>query len=83
MSALDESTWGTSKLIFDDTPLGWTSTSDTGATYYHHWLAALERLVAETGAASRDEQERTREAWRRAAHRTPHGHPIDLHPDDF
>lgn len=34
MSALDESTWGTSKLIFDDTPLGWTSTSDTGATYF-------------------------------------------------
>lgn len=56
---------------------------DTGATYYHHWLAALERLVAETGAASADDQERTREAWRRAAQRTPHGHPIDLRPDDF
>lgn len=56
---------------------------DTGATYYHHWLAALERLVAETGAASADDQERTRAAWRRAAHRTPHGHPIDLRPDDF
>ena len=44
---------------------------------------ALERLVADTGAASADDQERTREAWRRAAHRTPHGHPIDLRPDDF
>ena len=56
---------------------------DTGATYYHHWLAALERLVDETGAASADDQERTREAWRRAAHRTPHGEPIELRPADF
>jgi len=56
---------------------------DTGATYYHHWLAALERLVAETGAASADDQERTRQAWRRAAQRTPHGRPIDLRPEDF
>ena len=56
---------------------------DTGDTYDHHWLAALERLVAESGAASPAEQERTRAAWRRAAHRTPHGHPIELRPDDF
>ncbi len=56
---------------------------DTGATYYHHWLAALERLVAEQGAASADDQERTREAWRRAADRTPHGDPIELQPTDF
>lgn len=56
---------------------------DTGSTYYHHWLAALERLVAETGAASAEDQERTREAWRRAAHRTPHGKPIELRADDF
>lgn len=56
---------------------------DTGDTYYHHWLAALERLVAESGAATIDEQERTREAWRRAAARTPHGHPIELRPDDL
>ena len=56
---------------------------DTGATYYHHWLAALERLVAESGAASADDLERTSEAWRRAAHRTPHGQPIDLRAEDF
>lgn len=56
---------------------------DTGDTYYHHWLAALERLVAEQGMASIDEQERTREAWRRAADRTPHGRPIELLPSDF
>ena len=52
--------------------------ADTGETYYHHWLAALERLVAESGVASPDEQERTREAWRQAAARTPHGQPIHL-----
>ena len=56
---------------------------DTGVTYYHHWLAALERLVAETGAASGDEQERTREGWRRAAARTPHGLPIELRSEDI
>ncbi len=56
---------------------------DTGETYYHHWLAALEGLVAGKGAASAADQERTREAWRHAAHRTPHGQPIELQPDDF
>jgi nitrile hydratase accessory protein len=56
---------------------------DTGSTYYHHWLNALERLVAERGAASTEDQERTREAWRHAAERTPHGHPIELRPTDF
>lgn len=52
--------------------------ADTGETYYHHWLAALERLVAESGVASAEEQEQTREAWRQAALRTPHGQPIEL-----
>lgn len=33
MSALDEATFGTAKLLFDDTDQGWRSTSDTGATY--------------------------------------------------
>lgn len=56
---------------------------DTGDTYYHHWLAALERLVATSGAASADDQERTRQAWRRAADRTPHGQPIELQPSDY
>lgn len=56
---------------------------DDGDTYYHHWLAALERLVAEQGAVSEQDQERTREAWRRAADRTPHGRPIELQPRDY
>jgi len=56
---------------------------DTGETYYRHWLAALERLVAEKGIASKDTLARYRDAWDRAADRTPHGTPIELSPDDF
>jgi nitrile hydratase accessory protein len=56
---------------------------DTGETYYRHWLATLERLVAEKGVASAAAQGRYRDAWERAASRTPHGTPIELTPDDF
>src|SRR5579862_5435739 len=44
---------------------------DTGETYYHHWLAALERLVAESGLADPQTLARTRDAWQRACARTP------------
>ena len=56
---------------------------DTGETYYRHWLAALEQLVAEKGVATRDTLERYRDAWTHACERTPHGKPIELKPDDF
>jgi len=56
---------------------------DTGETYYRHWLATLERLVAEKGIASLETQTRYRDAWDHAADRTPHGKPIELKPDDF
>ena len=56
---------------------------DTGETYYLHWLAALERLVAAKGLVDAQTLARTREAWRRASARTPHGTPIALRPDDF
>lgn len=56
---------------------------DTGATYYHHWLATIERLVTEKQIASRAQLERTHHAWEHAAHRTPHGMPIELRPEDF
>jgi nitrile hydratase accessory protein len=56
---------------------------DTGETYYQHWLAALERLVAEKNIASRETLTRYRDAWDRAADRTPHGKPIELLPHDF
>jgi nitrile hydratase accessory protein len=51
---------------------------DLGDTYYEHWLHALETLVAAKGAASRDELAKLADAWRQAAARTPHGHPIEL-----
>jgi nitrile hydratase accessory protein len=56
---------------------------DTGETYYYHWLAALERILADKGLADRTTVLRTRKAWRRASKRTPHGTPIVLQPDDF
>src|SRR5215472_7909368 len=56
---------------------------DTGATYYRHWLNALERLLAEKNLASRDTLARYRAAWARAAERTPHSEPIMLAQEDF
>lgn len=56
---------------------------DTGETYYLHWLAALEKLVAEKGVASVDTLNRYRDAWDHACDRTPHGKPIELRADDF
>jgi nitrile hydratase accessory protein len=56
---------------------------DTGETYYQHWLATLERLVADKGVASSEALDRYRHAWDHAADRTPHGSPIELRPEDF
>jgi nitrile hydratase accessory protein len=57
--------------------------ADTGETYYRHWLATLERLVAEKGIAAERTLVRYRHAWDHAADRTPHGMPIELRPEDF
>jgi nitrile hydratase accessory protein len=56
---------------------------DAGNTYYHHWLATLERIVAAKGLADKGVLARTRDAWQRACARTPHGTPIALRPQDF
>jgi nitrile hydratase accessory protein len=56
---------------------------DLGNTYYRHWLAALERILAAKGIASAAILERYRDAWDRAADRTPHGSPIELREEDF
>ena len=56
---------------------------DTGETYYRHWLATLETLVAAKGVATPDILHRYRDAWDHAADRTPHGKPIELTPEDF
>ncbi|QPF81781.1 nitrile hydratase accessory protein [Bradyrhizobium genosp. L] len=56
---------------------------DTGETYYLHWLATLEHLVAAKGVTTADNLRRYRNAWDHAADRTPHGKPIELMPRDF
>ena len=56
---------------------------DTGETYYQHWLAALEQLVAQKGVATREALTRYRDAWDHACERTPHGRLIELKADDF
>jgi nitrile hydratase accessory protein len=56
---------------------------DTGETYYAHWLAALERLLAAKSVTTAEVLARYRSAWDAAAHRTPHGTPIELRPEDF
>ena len=56
---------------------------DTGETYYRHWLATLERLVATKGVATLETLHRYRDAWDHAADRTPHGKPIELWEEDF
>jgi nitrile hydratase accessory protein len=56
---------------------------DTGDTYYRHWLATLERIVAAKGLADPHSLARTRDAWQRACARTPHGTSIELQANDF
>jgi nitrile hydratase accessory protein len=56
---------------------------DTGETYYHHWLRALERIVAEKGVTDAAALSRYYDAWDHAADRTPHGEPIELRASDF
>ncbi|WP_088278288.1 nitrile hydratase accessory protein [Ideonella sp. A 288] len=57
--------------------------ADLGDTYYRHWLAALEALVAAKGATTDAELTRYAQAWDHAADRTPHGQPIVLQAADF
>jgi nitrile hydratase accessory protein len=56
---------------------------DTGETYYRHWLATLEHIVAEKGAGDPATLARYRSAWQHAARRTPHGSPMALCDEDF
>ena len=51
---------------------------DDGSRYYEHWLAALERLVAEKGLSNPNEMLARKEAWADAYRQTPHGKPVAL-----
>ena len=53
---------------------------DLGTTYYEHWLAALETLVARKNLIPGNELERRVDEWDAAARATPHGKPIELPP---
>ena len=52
-------------------------------TDYRLWADALEQLLARKGLVTLEEQRRYRQAWAHAAHRTPHGQPIELTERDF
>jgi len=52
--------------------------TDDGSRYYHHWLAALERLVAAKGLSDPSAMQARKEAWAEAYRRTPHGKPVEL-----
>lgn len=55
--------------------------SPCGEATYDLWLDTLEDLLISRAAADRSLLDDLREAWRAAAERTPHGHPIELDPD--
>ena len=51
---------------------------DLGDTYYHHWVAALERLCSEKALVGQTDMDQRKEDWRNAFLNTPHGKPIEL-----
>jgi nitrile hydratase accessory protein len=51
---------------------------DRGDTYYHHWLAALEKLVAAKALLRPAELAARKQAWADAAEHTEFGRPIVL-----
>lgn len=55
--------------------------ADLGDTYYHHWLAALETLVAAKDLLTAHDLAARKEAWRHAAEHTEFGRPIVLGHD--
>ncbi|MEQ1907779.1 MAG: nitrile hydratase accessory protein [Vicinamibacterales bacterium] len=56
---------------------------DDGSRYYHHWVAALERLVTERGLAAALALDTRKEAWTEAYRNTPHGQPVELKQTDY
>lgn len=56
---------------------------ETESHYYEHWLTALEKLAVEKGLTDLVALTARKEAWRDAYHRTPHGKPVELAPDQL
>ena len=51
---------------------------DDRESYYRAVLAALERLLMESGAVTRAELDARERQWERAYLHTPHGKPVEL-----
>jgi hypothetical protein len=51
---------------------------DDRETYFRAVLAALERLLAESGSVTPAELEEREHQWERAYLRTPHGKPVEF-----
>ena len=51
---------------------------DDGSRYYHHWVAALERLVTGKGLTDSPALQDRKAAWADAYRHTPHGQPVVL-----
>ena len=55
---------------------------DDGSNYYHHWVAALERLVIQRDLSDAAALGECKEAWAEAYRHTPHGQPVELRRKD-
>ena len=55
---------------------------DDGTRYYHHWVAALERLVTAKGLTDSPALRDRKAAWADAYRHTPHGQPVVLRKPD-
>ena len=64
-----------SELIGEELRAGHAA-ADDGTAYFVAFVTALERAMADVAPPDRLAAERA--AWREAAHRTPHGEPIEL-----
>ncbi len=51
---------------------------DDGSRYYHHWLAALERVVLAKRLTDGAALLTRKEEWADAYRHTPHGKPVEL-----
>ncbi len=55
---------------------------DDGSQYYHHWVAALERLVTTKGLTDAPALLARKAAWADAYRHRPHGKPVALGQSD-
>lgn len=51
---------------------------DDGSRYFEHWIAALERLVADKKLTDLISLSERKESWADAYRHTPHGQPVEL-----